>query len=218
MGYRMTYLRIRSGYCSGWQNDAEQEAFKAESRQIFQDLGWTLHAGNNGVCDTVMKGNQELYLHPLNFSGIMDEDNIEALREHLTKAQTFKCYHCDCYEEYLDMSHEKYRATLEPKRGEITDYILEQYKTKRTNLYVTSSVALRVAQHFEILRLCDKNRQNNVANRYVSELIEQLVLDGQLIAAETDYGIGLRTATEKELKDNHQPTEQIDGQMTMTFY
>lgn len=218
MGYRMTYLRIRSGYSFDWQSDAERDAFKAESRQIFLELGWTLQAGYNGVCDTVTKGNQELYLHPLNFSGIMDEDKIEALREQLTKAQTFKCYHCDCYEEYLDMSDEEYRAALESKREEITDYILEQYKTKRTNLYITSPVALHVAQHFEILRLCDKDRQNNVANRYISELIEHLVQNGQLIVADTDYGIGIRTATAKELRKGHQPTEQIDGQMTMTLY
>ena len=103
MAYRMVYLRIRSGgYNFGWSNDGDQAAFKEESRRLFQELGWTLHAGSNGICDTVTKGDQDLYLHPLSFSGVLDEANIQPLQEQLSKARTFNCYHCDCYEEYLD--------------------------------------------------------------------------------------------------------------------
>ena len=122
MAYRMVYLRIRSnGYNPGWASDADQAVFKEESRRLFQELGWTLRAGRSGVCDTVTKGDQDLYLHPTSFSGVLDEANILPLRERLSKAQSFQCYHCDCYEEYLDMSDEEYRAALEAKRGEITD-------------------------------------------------------------------------------------------------
>ena len=107
MAYRMVYLRIRSGgYNFGWTSDTDQTAFKEESRRLFQELGWTLHAGHNGVCDTVTKDNQDLYLHPLSFSGVLDEANIQPLLEHLSKAKTFQCYHLDRYEEYLDMSDE----------------------------------------------------------------------------------------------------------------
>ena len=127
MAYRMVYLRIRSGgYSFGWTSGTEQAAFKEETRRIFQESGWTLKPGSNGVCDTVTSGHQDLYLHPLSFSGVMDEANIQTLQEQLSKAKTFQCYHLDCYEEYLDMSDEEYHAALEAKRGEITDYILEQ--------------------------------------------------------------------------------------------
>ena len=92
MAYRMVYLRIRcncyhSGYGkdSGWTSNAEQAAFKEESRRIFQELGWTLHAGRNGVCDTVTKGHQDLYLHPTSFSGVMDEADS---RKHLNRPTT----------------------------------------------------------------------------------------------------------------------------------
>ena len=78
MAYRMVYLRIRSGgYNFGWTSDTDQAAFKEESRRSFQELGWALHAGHNGVCDTVTKGDQDLYLHPLSFSGVLDEANIQ---------------------------------------------------------------------------------------------------------------------------------------------
>ena len=220
MAYRMVYLRIRSsGYSFGWTSDTEQAAFKEESRRIFQELGWTLTPGSNGVCDTVTKGHQDLYLHPLSFSGVLDEANIQPLQEQLLKAQTFNCYHCDCYEEYLDMSDEEYRAELEAKRGEITDFILEQCRTKRSNLYITDPVAIIVAEQFEVCRLCDKDRNNGVGKRFVAELMAQLLREGRLVAAETTHGEGIRTATEKELGTHRQSMEQeqVEGQITMMF-
>ena len=220
MAYRMVYLRIKSsGYNFGWTSDTDQAAFKEESRRIFQELGWMLHAGHNGVCDTVTIGHQDLYLHPLSFSGVMDEANIQPLQEQLSKAQTFQCYHIDCYEEYLDMSDEEYRAALEAKRGEITNFILEQCRTKRTNLYITDPVAVIVAEQFEICRLCDKDRNNSVGKRFVAELITQLLQEGWLVTAETIHGEGIRTATAKELGIRRQSMEQeqIEGQFTMTL-
>ena len=218
MAYHMVYLRIRSsGYNFGWTSDAERAAFKEESRRLFQELGWTLHAGGSGVCDTVTKGHQDLYLHPLSFSGVLDEANIQPLLEHLSKAQTFQCYHFDCYEEYLDMSDEEYRAALEAKRGEITDFILEQCRTKCSDLYITDPVAVIVAEQFEVCRLCDKDRNNGVGKRFVAELMEQLLREGRLVSAKTAYGEGIRTATAKELGARRQSTEQeqVEGQFTM---
>ena len=82
MAYRKVYLRIKcncynSGYGkdSGWTSDEDAAAFNEESRRIFQELGWTLHADHNGACDTVTIGHQDLYLHPTSFSGVMDEAN-----------------------------------------------------------------------------------------------------------------------------------------------
>ena len=216
----MVYLRVRSsGYNFGWTSDTDQAAFKEESRRIFQELGWTLHTGHNGVCDTVTKEHQDLYLHPLSFSGVLDEVNIQPLQEQLSKAHTFQCYHIDCYEEYLDMSDEEYRASLEAKRGEITDFILEQCKTKRSNLYITDPVAVIVAEQFEVCRLCDRDRINGVGKRFVADLMGQLLQEGRLVAAETDYGEGIRTATAKDLGAHRQSTEQepVEGQISMMF-
>lgn len=92
---------------------------------MFRELGWTVHEGQGGVCDTVTKDRQNLYLHPASFSGV-----------------------------------------LEASRDEIAAFILEE---------------------------------------------------GRLVAAETDCGEGIRTATAKELQGRIQPAEQIKGQITMTF-
>jgi len=218
MAYRMVYLRVHTnGYVSGWSNETDKAMFNEESRRLFHQLGWTLHAGANGVCDTVTKDWQDLYLHPTSFSGVLDENNIQSLKEQLLTAQTFQCYAVDYYEEYQDLSDEEYRAALESKRDGITAFILEQCRTKRTNLYITSPVAVYCAEHFEIRRLCDRDRRNAVGNRFMSELIDQLLQEGRLVSAETDCGVGIRTATEKELRNHHKPVEQVDGQIAMMF-
>lgn len=218
MAYRMVYLRIQcNGYDPRSSGSDDLTAFRNESRQLFQELGWTLHEGGNGISDTVTKGCQDLYLHPQSFSGMLDEANIPALQEQLSGAETFRCYAADCYEEYVDMSDEEYQAILESKREEIAAFTLEQYRTKRRKLYIVDCAADHIAEHFEIRRLCDKDRQNSVGKRFVSELIAQLLQEGRLVAAETSAGTGIRTATVKELSLHSQPTEQVDGQITMTF-
>ena len=218
MAYRRVYLSIRCyGYDPFSTRGTDLTAFKTESRRLFQDLGWTLHEGGNGICDTVTKGCQNLYLHPQSFSGVLDEANIPLLREQLARAQSFQCYAADCYEEYLDMSDEEYRAILESKRDEITAFTLEQYRTKRSNLYIMDDAAEHIAKHFEICRLCDKNRENRIGRRFVSELIAQLLQEGRLVAADTTHGVGIRTATAKELRLSSQPAAQVNGQITLIF-
>ena len=218
MAYRKVYFRIQAyayGYDSGWSSEADEVAFDNECRSLFRQLGWMLHPGSNGVCDTVTKDRQDLYLHPTSFSGVMDESNIQPLQEHLSKGTTFRCYAVDCYAEYADLSDKGYRAALEAKREEITAFILEECRTKRTNLYITDPVAPYFAEHFEIRRLCDRDRRNTVGNRFMSELINQLLQEGRLVSAETTHGAGIRTATARELKDYRKPVEQIPGQITM---
>jgi len=51
----------------------------------------------------------------------------------------------------------------------------------------------------------------------VSELIDQLLKEGRLVAAETTHGEGIRTATPTEIKGYRKPIEQVDGQMSMTL-
>lgn len=219
VSYRMVYFRIyTNGYVSGWASDADRAAFREETRRLFQELEWTLQPGGSGVCDTVTKDRQDLYLHPTSFSGVMEEDNIQSLQEQLSAAQTFRCYAVNRYKEYQDMSDEEYQAALEEKRSEITAFTLEQCKTKRANLYITDPVAPHIAEHFEICRLCDRDRHNAVGIRFVSELMNQLLQKGRLVAAETTHGVGIRTATAKELGRQRQPVEQVDGQVSMALY
>lgn len=113
--------------------------------------------------------------------------------------------------EYWDITDEEYLAQLETKREEITHEILERCRTKRKNLYITGPVALNVAQKFSVHRLCDKEGKHNLANRFVGELMEQLVQDGLLVTTKTRNGPGVRTATDAEI------SSPLPGQQQMTL-
>ena len=109
------------------------------------------------------------------------------------------------------ITDEEYLAQLETKREEITHEILERCRTKRKNLYITGPVALNVAQKFSVHRLCDKEGKHNLANRFVGELMEQLVQDGLLVTTKTRNGPGVRTATDAEI------SSPLPGQQQMTL-
>ena len=185
MEYRKVYFRIRSAYQydSGWPDKGAERAFREESRRLFQSAGWELHPAreDSGSSDTVTKGQQDLYLHPMNFSGVIRIDEIPQLQ-----------------------------ALLE----EIIEAILERYQTKRKNLYVTGPAELSIAKQFSVHRLCDKDGKNNLANRYVGELVERLIQEGRLVTAETRNGLGIRTAAGAELQ---QREASLPGQQQMTL-
>ena len=207
MEYRKVYFRIRSRYQfdSEWTCESDAARFREESRHLFQNAGWQLHPGRSSISDTVTKGLQELCLHPMNFSGVIQLDEISGIQEFLKKEDSFRCYGNDCYERYWDLTDEEYRTQLERKREEIVRTILERCRTKRKNLYITGPFGLSIAQKFSVHRLCDKEGRKNLANRFVEELVEQLIREGQLVTAKTKNGPGIRTATNAELRAFLQP-------------
>lgn len=204
MAYREVYFRIDSAYhgYDGWPADDDKNAFVEEVRKLFQSGGWTLHVNERDcVCDTVTKGQQELYLHPMNFSGVISEDEIPAIEALLSKATTFRCRATDRMAIYYEMTDEEYQKHLESKRDEIVKAVLERCKTKRSNLYLVGGFTMGIANQFSVKRICDKKGRRNNAYKYVSELVDQLIKEGQLITANTKDGPGIRTATAKERKN-----------------
>lgn len=216
MGYRKVYFRIESLYSNGqnWPDSHAKQAFREESCNLFCGDGWTIQPGTiSGACDTAVKGEQDLYLHPTSFSGIVLEESIPDLEALFARAKTFRCYHIDRYEQFMDLCDADYQVLLESKRGEIAAEILSQCKTSRRNLFVTGPVALNVAQQFAIPRLSDKDKNGTVINQFISQIVMELVAERKLIAAKTKCGIGLRTASEKERRISD--SEEVNGQMTM---
>ena len=204
MGYKEVYFRIRSQYegYRGFPNEQAEIDFKEESRRLFRAAGWTVHAEplHSGVSDTVSKGQQKLYLHPMSFSGVILEEAIAQLEDLFTQAETFQCYAVDRYKEYVVLSDEDYWALLESRREEIVSAILERYRTKRKNLFITGVTGMDIAKQFSVNRVNDKFGHRNKANLFVSSLVVQLIAEGRLVTADTKNGQGVRTATKEELK------------------
>lgn len=203
MAYRKVYIRIASSYRydTGWPDEGAEDAFLAESRRLFQGAGWELHPGRpgSGTCDTVTKGLQELYLHPMEFSGVIREEEIPAVREILSPAECFHCQGVDCYEKYMELSDEEYLTLLGSRRDEIEAEILKHYQTRRQNLYLTGPSVENIARLFSVRRVNDRDGKHDFAGQFIENLIQQMLRDGRLVAAETRHGIGIRTATSEEL-------------------
>lgn len=215
MGYYNTHFRIRCRYepISGWPDREAEYAFGKEVRRLFQEAGWSFQDNDtHGACSIVTKGSQDLYLHPQDFSGVVAEDEVHRLKELFGKAEIFICLAVDRYEEYLDISDEDYQTLLESKRDEITAVFLETYRTKRKNLYVLGSVSLDIAQRFSIPRICNKVNWRYSAHPFVERLLMELLAEGRLVSAETKYGRGLRTVTEKTRKH---VCKDLEGQMAL---
>ena len=139
-----------------------------------------------------------MYLHPQSFSGVIAEDEVQTLKDLMEAATSFRCYHVDFYEEYLDVGDEEYLELLESKRDEIRDVILNYCRAKRANMYLTGPIAIDIAEYTAPRRIGDNGTPNNIAIQFVGGLVSQMVRQGQLITAETDNGLGVRTATESE--------------------
>lgn len=205
MAYREVYFRIDSAYhgYDGWTSAKDKVAFNEETRRLFQNAGWTLHVGERDCfCDTITKGMQELYLHPMNFSGVVSEEEIPEIEALLAKATTFRCRATDRMAVYYEMTDDEYLKHLDSKRDEIIKAILERCKTKRSNLYLVGGFTMGIADQFSVKRICDKEGHRNKAYKYVSQLVDQLIKEGQLITANTKNGPGIRTATAKERKSH----------------
>ena len=156
---------------------------------------------DSGHCDTVRNGKDALYLHPTVLSGVMQEDHIPELQQLLSSAATFRVLGIDLHMECFELTDEESRQRLEEQTERIDNTILEACRTKRRNLFRTGPVAARIGRQFAIRRLTDLERSGPyIAEGYVGERIEQLIVDGRLITAQTRYGQGLRTATEAELE------------------
>lgn len=219
MEYRKVWFRIDSKYRhdTGWPEQGAEDAFLVESRALFQGAGWELHPGRpgSGACDTVTKGQQELYLHPMNFSGVIQTDEIPSIQALLKPAAAFHCRGVDCYEEYLELTDEAYLAWLESRRTEIEAEIIKRYQTRRRNLYITAPLAGEIAKRFSIRRLNDRDGRYDFAGQFVENLIKQMLRDGRLAAAETRNGIGIRAAASEER--NTQGLDRSGLQQTMLW-
>lgn len=216
--YRKVYFRIRSGYegYTGWPDENTARRFLEDSRKLFLGDGWQLHLGRvSGSCDTVTKDGQELYLHPMEFSGIIHEESIPHLERLFSNAQAFHCYATDRYESYLELSDEENKVRLESMRDEIVAEILERCKTGRRSRFFSGEIALSIGRKFAVPRMCDKEQNCGQEGQFVATLMKELAAEGKLIMKPWKDGVMVRTATATEMKSASangpllQPTQQI---------
>lgn len=201
--YRNVHFRIDSGYKwgSGWQGCSSEsiEGFNKEIQQIFIDAGWTITLARfSSSCPNAIKGKSKLYLHPMEVGGAVEIGLIKEVEQILSNGQFFVYQETYIYGVLHDMSDEEYYAYLEAKKSDIENEIINQFKTKRKNLYITATwkPLENIREKFRVKRIdCNIGRaSSDIELLYINELFIALLADGKIIESKTKSGVGYRTA------------------------
>ena len=196
--YRQTHFTILSAYewNKGFPNRKSADAFYEELGELFRSAGWEYKPEDGCGSDAcALRGKETLFLYPREISGIVLDNSVPEIESLLAHATTFRHIRTYGRTEYVEMSDEAYLAYLESRRGEIEAAILERFKTKRGNLYLTGEQAEIIARPFKVYRLESlKAYQPDLSVLYVRKLADAMIADGRLAVAETRSGKGVRAA------------------------
>lgn len=148
---------------------------------------------------------EHLYIHPQNISGTVSKNSVKLIAEALNACDGISVRWVDVYEDVSPMTEEDFRTLLEGKRGEIETALLEQFKTKRRNLYIVpdywSGPVRHISDEYHIPRRCARRAgDDRTGYDFVFEVFQALVEAGKIVTAETRNGTGYRTAKRDELR------------------
>jgi len=139
--YIKTYFRIDAGYKWGeGMNEKDNKSFDNEIRNIFTALGFTIKEPEiSNASIEVFRGAENLYCHPMNLSGEIKKESIKDIEKALKQAKTFSLRNIDTYDISLNYTPEELILELSNRVNETEEDILALFKTKRSNLYRSSS-------------------------------------------------------------------------------
>jgi len=213
--YRKSCFYIDSGYRygSGFPSETAKSMFHNEAAEIFAGIGWRIQKGDRslGCCDTAVKGKQELYLHPMELSGVILSEEIPVIENAISGAKSFRLRETRFFDCYEDMSDEAYATYLDEHRSEMVQAILSAYKTKRRNLFIPGDISEQVGKPFRILRVGVGNTADDMAYERVRQLTEELIAEGLLVTAQTTRGRGIRTAVQTGSKNASRHSHGREG-------
>ena len=145
---RNVYYRVEvPHYCDALYNHdpelqrMEREAVTAYYSEVVKLLeadGWTLQGKyGNGTAPTMTKDGQELYCHPQEISGNVNDQDTDHMAEVLAKGTTFKHYHTDLYEAIIVTTSDEDERELYAQNYDATirEKLQEVFSTPRRNLY-----------------------------------------------------------------------------------
>ena len=191
------YIDSAYQYGDGFPDEASRDAFNREVTDLFRQAGWDIRKGRlSGECDYAVRdsGRESLYLHPMEFAGIIRPESVPEIESLLAQATTFHLRETRGFKQCVEMSDEEYGKYLDSRRGEMEAAILERFKTRRRDRFRTGDHSDCIARPFILHRMETRNHyEEEKVTAYVRNLIEEMIADGRLTTAETRYGRGIRT-------------------------
>jgi hypothetical protein len=209
MSYRKVHFRLntpsyyKASYGVGFGSDEDKNIFFDSITAAFINDGWKVieAAARSGVCPRVQKDKQELYLHPQDASGVVNEENINNIAYLLSSVNGIKCDAIDQYDYVFDITEDEYLNILENKKIEIENDILTANKTKRKNLVIPEyrnwDVLHKVLNKYKVIRLdvsSSIKTSEDIDYKYVFAVFNRLCNEKKILCANLQNGIGFRTA------------------------
>ena len=132
--YRDVHFNIISTYRfdEGFPDQAAADAFRQETTELFTAAGWQIHkARDSWSSDKAILGKSELFLHPMDITGIISVNLIPEVEKLIHQAKSFRLNITRESTEYIEMDDDTYRRYLDSRREEIRTAILTCCQTKR---------------------------------------------------------------------------------------
>jgi len=185
--YLNTHFNIDSGYKwgDGWAGVSEEDrfAFYDEIIHMFEDNGFVIREGMfSGSCPTAVKpGTEErLYLHPMELTGPVLENDIPKIERFLKGAETFELISVKTYGELVPMNDAEYEDYLEDHRDEIIQDILDEIGTEKYVHYDFFDSNNKVYNKWHLDRTGSHTGKSSldVDLVFLSDLLYDLIADG----------------------------------------
>lgn len=208
--YAKVYFRIdtKRFNCMGgmFESEKDKTAFHTEIRQVFNTLDWKIDKKIDNMMN-VENGNEGLFIHPLDISGIILKKNVKQIAEALNGCKTIKIRWVDIYDDVYDITDDEYADYLETQKEKVIDYILHNYGTTRTRFYYyTNSICSAIARRIERKRVNNDGykwnvRTNTQAYFFIEKIIKELVNQGYMVSIRDGERVRVINKTEqKKLK------------------
>lgn len=182
-----------------WESEDQRAIFFDSIRRVLESFNIPEETFSH-IRDKELPPIECLYIHPADISGTLRKGYVEKIAEALNELDGVKVRWVDLYHDVSPMTNAEYKEVLDGQRDRIEQELLEVFKTKRRNLYITSvfDAIDRVSERYNLPRRECKTGHDYFTHGFVGEVFESLVKDGKILTAETRNGTGYRTATAKD--------------------
>lgn len=123
-----------------FSSSKDKAAFEQECVELFLMAGWKMR--RDAVY--IYKGKQFLYLWADRIHGIISDTEIDSIAALLQKSATFIFLDTKVHYQCFCISDKKYTQLLESKKDQISDALLQAFKTEREDQYIDEKEATKI--------------------------------------------------------------------------
>lgn len=145
--YKSVTIQLETDYKwgSGWSRNSAM-AFDEEMNKVFPDAGYIIEKAEfDGSCDRLKDdGKTDIYMHPMEFTGVFRTDDIEKIQSILDGCKTVYGTHIQCVNDLYKLDNETYRGMIYDDADRIAKVILSYPKGSFFDVSMDFAEATRI--------------------------------------------------------------------------